>query len=130
MATTPKRFCLKKQYLQDAGFKNLENWIYTKNNVYIARNKQKYVKNAEKDSKWENTFPEWEHGVEESHKLYEEHVRNNTHLMKSLKYLSGKYLGCWCEPDKQCHGDVIIKVYNEHKKEMMKKEKMKKQKHQ
>ena len=124
MATSPQRFCLKRKYLHEAGYKNLENWIYTKNNVYIARLKQKYVKNAESPSKWEIPFPEWGYEDEEIHRLYEEHLRGNSHLMESLSYLSGKNLGCWCEPGEHCHADIIINVYNEQMK-MVKKEKLK-----
>lgn len=108
--------------MHEAGYKNLEKWVYTKNNVYIARLKQKYVKNAESASKWEMPFPEWGYGDEETHTLYEEHLRGNKHLMESLPYLSGKYLGCWCKPEEHCHADIIINVYNEQMKAMKKKE--------
>jgi hypothetical protein len=43
---------------------------------------------------------------------YEKYVRKNAVLMNSLHELEGKQLGCWCKPG-LCHGDVLIKLYNE-----------------
>ena len=117
MPNPPKRFCLKKEYLNEAGYKNLENWIYTKNNIYIARNKQKYVKNAKEASKWENNFPEFIFGKEESLQRYQEMLESNSHLQESLPYLAGRNLGCWCEPEEECHADVIIKMFKDVMKE-------------
>jgi hypothetical protein len=33
-------------------------------------------------------------------------------LLKDIKELKGKVLGCWCKP-KSCHGDVLAELANE-----------------
>lgn len=43
---------------------------------------------------------------------YEAYVRSKPQLMADLHELGGKRLGCWCHPD-PCHGDVLIKLYDE-----------------
>ena len=116
MEDTPKRFCLKRENLQQAGYKNLKSWIYTKNNIYITSGKMKYCQSADKDSKWENPYSLWEYDEEESLKFYEEHIRSKVNLMRSIPYLAGKNLGCWCQPEyKYCHGRVLIKLFEEMK---------------
>ena len=113
MSPVPTRVSLKKENLRSLGYESLKKWVYTKNNVYIAKNKEKYVQGSERPSKWENTFAEWEYGKKESLHLYEETVRNDTHLMNSLKFLSGKKLGCWCTEEEPCHADILIKLFKE-----------------
>jgi len=49
---------------------------------------------------------------EEAIQKYEEYLRNQPDLIKLLPTLKNKILGCWCSP-KSCHGDIIIKLYNE-----------------
>lgn len=49
---------------------------------------------------------------EEAIRCYEEWIRNQPELMKSLPELKGKVLGCYCKP-LTCHGDVLIKLINE-----------------
>lgn len=49
---------------------------------------------------------------EEAIQKYEEYLRNQPDLLKLLPTLKNKILGCWCSP-KSCHGDIIIKLYNE-----------------
>ena len=39
-------------------------------------------------------------------------VRNNDEMIQKLKELENKVLGCWCKPW-FCHGDILIKLYNE-----------------
>ena len=43
---------------------------------------------------------------------YEAHVRGSPELLRSLRELRGKRLGCWCAP-KPCHGDVLVKLVGE-----------------
>jgi hypothetical protein len=50
---------------------------------------------------------------EECVNKYEKYMRNNDELMESLLELEGKILGCWCNEDQLCHGDVLIKLINE-----------------
>jgi len=38
---------------------------------------------------------------------FKEHLESNTDLQEKIRPLKGKTLGCWCKPDKRCHGDII-----------------------
>jgi hypothetical protein len=64
-------------------------------------------------SKWGNPFKIGEHGTRrEVIAMYEEYIRLRPDLMADLSSLADKTLGCFCKP-KSCHGDVLIKLYNE-----------------
>jgi hypothetical protein len=45
--------------------------------------------------------------------LYDNYLRQNIELLNDLPELNGKILGCWCRPNKLCHGDAIININNE-----------------
>ena len=78
------------------------NIKYSAYDVYIGRG-----------SKWGNPFRiNKTTSREDVIQKYEEYLRNNSHLMQSLIELKDKILGCHCYP-KQCHGDVLIKLYGE-----------------
>ena len=68
-----------------------------------------------KQSKWHNPFKVGRDckTVEECVAKYEAHVRSKPELMASLPELRSKRCGCWCKP-KPCHGDVLVKLVNEH----------------
>lgn len=40
---------------------------------------------------------------------YEKYLLSNEELMRDLHELKGKILGCWCRPEKTCHGDILKK---------------------
>ncbi len=102
---------VRKAELVKRGIGSFEEWSKKPNTVYIGRNMEFYVQGTSK-SKWHNPYTVKKYGLEECLKLYEEHVRAN--MMDKLHELQGKELGCWCHPDR-CHGDVLIKLMNEHK---------------
>ena len=59
-------------------------------------------------SKWGNPFKIGKDGNrEEVIKKYEEWILTQKHLLKALKELKNKRLGCFCFP-KQCHGNVLV----------------------
>ena len=104
---------------QRDGFKTFSQWYDHNDNLYIGRNAGKYAQRSVKDSKWVNPFlcvdfevakKEW--AGAELVRSYEKYVRGNNELMNSLHELGGKNLGCWCKPG-VCHGDVLVKLYNE-----------------
>lgn len=35
------------------------------------------------------------------------YLESNKELQEKIKPLKGKTLGCWCRPEKTCHGDII-----------------------
>ena len=107
------------RYRKRDGFKTFSQWYDNDKNVYIGRNAGKYAQRSVKDSKWINPFlcvdfeaakEEWV-GAELA-RSYEKYIRGNNELMNSLHELEGKNLGCWCKPG-VCHGDVLVKIYNE-----------------
>ena len=72
----------------------------------------KFVKNYEGlASRWTNPYQGFFHRDKEND-LFEKIVRSNEGLMECLPLLEDKVLGCWCKCG--CHGEVLIKLYNEH----------------
>lgn len=49
---------------------------------------------------------------EEAIEKFEKRIRGQPHMLKMLRDLRGKVLGCWCKP-KACHGDVLVKLIEE-----------------
>jgi hypothetical protein len=84
------------------------NLRYEKYDIYIGRENKTYNL---LESKWHNPFKLSECSLEESIKLYENHVRE-TDLYNQLDELEGLMLACWCKP-KICHGDILIKLFHE-----------------
>ena len=75
--------------------------------------KEKYDVYIGRPSFWGNPFEIGKDGTrEEVIEMYENYVRNNAKMMKMVKHLKGKTLGCWCHP-KPCHGDVLLKLAEE-----------------
>ncbi len=63
-------------------------------------------------SKWGNPFKIGPDGSrKEVIDKYREWIQSQPNLMKSLKELRGKRLGCWCSP-KLCHGHVLAELAN------------------
>jgi hypothetical protein len=64
-------------------------------------------------SKWGNPFEIGRDGTrEEVINKYSEWIKTQPKLLKDLPELKDKILGCWCYP-KPCHGDILIKLFNE-----------------
>ena len=98
---------VKKFFREYEGYASFKEWFDTENNIYIGRNAAKYVNRDVPESKWINPFLS---GFSKDN--YENYVRTNPLLIESLHELKGKQLGCWCNP-KQCHGDILVKLYKE-----------------
>ena len=61
-------------------------------------------------SKWGNPFNIGKDGSRaEVVQKFKRYILNNAELLKDLKELEGKTLGCWCKP-LACHGDVLIEL--------------------
>ena len=72
----------------------------TKYDIYIGR-----------PSKWSNPFKIGLDGSRyEVLQKYERWVVDQPELMAALGEIRNKILGCWCKPDKPCHGDVLAKL--------------------
>lgn len=76
------------------------------NTVYIGRAWGPF----KKASKWGNPFKIGKDGnIEEVLAKYEGYVIESD-LYNELPELAGKTLICWCDTDKPCHADVLIKL--------------------
>jgi hypothetical protein len=61
-------------------------------------------------SKWGNPFVIGRDGDrDEVIRKYKEWILSQPELLRDLKELDGKVLGCWCAP-KKCHGDVLLEL--------------------
>lgn len=71
-------------------------------------------------SRWGNPF---KNGTrEEIIKKYKQYIISRKDLMVDLPKLDGEVLGCYCKP-KPCHGDILVELIEEYKKEDVKDEK-------
>ena len=66
-----------------------------------------------KKSKWCNPYAVKKYGLKECLRMYEAHVRRTPELLEAIPSLSGHTLGCWCKGKHACHGDVLVKLFNE-----------------
>lgn len=119
-------------------FNNLKEWSEDNNNVYIGRKgivfitteegtKERYPK---KNSIWANPFKlTKENSIEEVLENYESYIKErleyDENLVKKLKKLKKKNLGCWCVPmtindykeiDMCCHGQILMKLCKKYNK--------------
>jgi hypothetical protein len=58
-------------------------------------------------SLYANPFPVKTYGLEESLRLYREHIKG-----VDVQELAGHDLACWCPLDQQCHADVLLELAN------------------
>jgi DNA-binding transcriptional ArsR family regulator len=77
--------------------------------AYIGREYRRGPYNFDA-SVWANPFTVEEHGRERAVELYREYILNTPELIARLGELRGKVLACWCKPDEDCHGDVLIEL--------------------
>jgi hypothetical protein len=50
--------------------------------------------------------------VEEALDKYGAYVLENSNLVWRIKYLEGKVLGCYCDPDPLCHAHILAALAN------------------
>jgi hypothetical protein len=81
----------------------LVNCLYEYYDVYIGR-----------PSIWGNPFILGENCFtrKECIRKYKEWFLKNEYLLSKVHLLEGKRLGCFCVPDKECHGQVFIDYLN------------------
>lgn len=98
----------------------------------VHHNKEKFDVMIDRTTKWGNPYKK-EHIVtkeeaeylrapyregalitrSERIRLFEMYLRDNNELMDDIESLRDKTLGCWCKPNKSCHGDIIVKILDE-----------------
>ena len=108
---------VNREHREKQGYKSFKEWLEQYNHVYIGPSVYKYVKNyGGRECIWMNPY-QAHFPRDEANELFEKFVRSNEALMNQLDYLENKVLGCWCTSDSVCHGEVLIKLYNEKKAE-------------
>ena len=106
---------VNREHREKQGYKSFKEWLEQYNHVYIGPSVYKYVKNyGGRECIWMNPY-QAHFPRDVANDLFEKFVRSNEALMNQLDYLENKVLGCWCTSD--CHGEVLIKLYNEKKAE-------------
>ncbi len=97
----------RKKNLQENGYDDFEDWNSNKDNVYIGRNMNYYVKGAIK-SKWCNPYPVKKYGLDKCLEMYKKYLYDSG-LIDDIEELRDKNLGCWCAPS-SCHGDILLDI--------------------
>lgn len=65
--------------------------------------------------KWGSPFKIGRDGTRsECIEKYREYLNKRPDLLRDVKTLKGKRLGCWCSPD-ACHGDILAELANKEK---------------
>ena len=100
---------IKVQELRKQGYKDFNEWNSLPENVYIGR-ANRFLKVSA--SKYANPFLLKDYDRKTVLKLYEDYLRKSPWLIKSIKELDKKNLGCFCFP-LPCHGDILIKILKE-----------------
>jgi hypothetical protein len=75
--------------------------------VYIGAG----VRGGWRESVFHNPFRLQDHGRDDAIRLYRENLERRLDLMRQLRELCGRALGCWCWP-RPCHGDVLRELVN------------------
>lgn len=79
-------------------------------NKVVHCKKEKYDIYIGRPSKWGNPFSIGKDGTRKEVIIkYIKWIKKNKKLLRDLKELKNKVLGCWCKP-KMCHGDVLIRL--------------------
>ena len=61
------------------------------------------------ESKWHDPYhARWDLLPSQRLEKYKVYIMNNPYLVKSLKELQGKRLGCLCKSQEYCHGNVLV----------------------
>ena len=82
--------------------------------------KERYDVYIGRPSKWGNPFSHIQYANaqfrvgsrDEAISKFREWLLTQGELLKDIKELKGKTLGCWCKP-KACHGDVLAELAND-----------------
>ena len=103
---------LRKTYSKDM---NLEKWISDENNLYVGRRGRIFIDGEifhYKESKWHNPYKVTDYSLEDSLKLYKNHILSGG-LKNELDELEGLTLGCFCDQSDPCHAKVLMDLYEQ-----------------
>lgn len=83
----------------------------SKNTTVVNVRKSEYDVLIDRKTIFGNPFVIGKDGTrDEVINMFREWVVTQPELIKEIKKLKGKVLGCHCRPDKKCHGDVIAEI--------------------
>lgn len=89
-----------------------KNVAYPLETRVVHCKKEKYDVYIGRPSCWGNPFEIGRDGNRnEVIEKYKQWLKTQPELLKRIKELKGKVLGCWCHP-KKCHGDILAKLAN------------------
>lgn len=102
----------------------LKKWMENPQNVYVGRQGRIFIGTGDekeifhyKGSKFANPYKvgtkEGEYTLEESIKLYRNHLETKGLIEKAKMELQGKNLGCFCDQKGPCHAKVLVEVIKE-----------------
>ena len=114
MPKAPRLMCIRSSALPNGT--TFSDWVKGEDNLYIATQKKKYIKDAKENSKWCHGNLSWrlykkEITVDEFLQEFEKYARKK--LWNDLDELTGTTMGCWCEEESMCHGGVLKSLYIE-----------------
>lgn len=122
----PVRVCVKVAYLRKMcgrfePCQDLEQWcaipgnyLATRNGrVFIGSGQEKHIFHYPKSPLCNPFKVTKDTPLEQSLKLYEEHLRNNVPKEEVLKLLEYSAVGCFCNMENSCHVDIILKYLRE-----------------
>lgn len=88
------------------------------NNLYTGRHGRIFItENGNKRifhypaSKWANPYSLKDYTLEESIRLYKEHLVKSG-LISQVSELKGKNLGCFCDQSEICHAQILAQLAN------------------
>ena len=82
---------------------DIEEWKKDPTHLYIGR-----ANGNTEASPWANDFKVEVHGREMALQMYRERVTATPSLMSDLGSLCNRSLGCFCVPDHDCHGLILV----------------------
>jgi hypothetical protein len=109
--------CINKEEREKDGFMSFKDWIDVPSHEYIGPNVHKYTRNFNRyPSLWVNPFYNHfnRYSGEEGNRLFEFFIRHNPALKECIPQLENKVMGCWCTDARDCHGEILIKLYKEY----------------
>ena len=126
----PTRITLKEVMNENNQY--FSDWIKDPSHVYIGPQIRKYARNDSlEESPWCHRNLSWNYRKniitqEEYFNEYEKFIRAK--MWEELDSLENKILGCWSKKTEKSTADILIKLFEERKKEKEEKEKEEKEK--
>ncbi len=101
------RICIRKANLNRINYIDLEHWLENDKHIYIGR--YNINVNGANKSKWCNPYSVKQYGRYECLEMYKKYINDN---IENINELKGKVLGCWCNNNENCHGDILVSLIN------------------